>query len=53
MVDLPCPVTGCRYVVNGMNKEDALEKMAEHRKRAHGSKAAGKDKDPEFGRRTM
>jgi predicted small metal-binding protein len=48
MVKLSCPATGCKYVINGMNKEEALEKMAEHRKRAHGRKEKAEDKGPEF-----
>jgi predicted small metal-binding protein len=35
MAELSCPVTGCRYVVHGINKEDVLKQMAQHRRHAH------------------
>lgn len=31
MEELSCPVAGCKYIVNGINKEDVLKQMAEHR----------------------
>ena len=35
MTEMSCPVTGCRYVVHGINKEEVLKQMARHRRRAH------------------
>ncbi|HTX43076.1 MAG TPA: DUF1059 domain-containing protein [Methanocella sp.] len=35
MAQLSCPVTGCRFVVQGINKEEVLKQMARHRRRAH------------------
>ena len=43
MAEFSCPVTGCKYVVNGMNKEDVLARMARHRKEAHGGKEMIRD----------
>ncbi len=53
MAELSCPVTGCRYVVQGINKEDALKQMAKHRKLAHGRKEMTEDVSPEFRRHSV
>ncbi|BAI62193.1 hypothetical protein MCP_2121 [Methanocella paludicola SANAE] len=53
MVELSCPVTGCTYVVNGMNKEDVLAQVERHRKLAHGRKEMTEDVSPEFRRRSV
>ncbi len=53
MVELSCPVTGCRYVVNGMNKEDVLEQMERHRRTAHGRKEISEDVSREFRRHSV
>lgn len=53
MVEISCPVSGCKYVANGMNKEDVLKELARHRRLAHGRKEMTEDLSPEFNRHTV
>ncbi len=46
MAELSCPVTGCKYVVNGISREDVLRQMEKHRKLAHGRKEVAEERRP-------
>ncbi len=53
MKKLACPETGCRYIVNGINKEEVLRKLAEHRERAHGVKEIAREPSPRSGKHSV
>ncbi len=53
MKKLACPETGCRYIVNGINKEEALRHLAEHRKLAHGVTEIAREPSPRSGKHNV